>query len=183
VIRFAVTITAVELALTLVAAFMISVSDDFEPYLTPDDLAMLGLRHENHQTRRRSAGFSDTSNYITRADLLGPPQVLEVSYRLGMTPEDYDRLLSRERALQRQAAAGEITVIDEPFPRERGYSARQHSPALVRSELIRFRGYQILIVRVTRRDAGTARPEPAGAACEQRARLVQEYMLEKLGWR
>lgn len=182
-IRFAITITAVELALTLAAAFMVSLSGDIEPYLTTEDLAELDLPYKDYQARRRSAGFSDSANYMTRAELLAPPQVVEVSYRVGMYPDDYQKMLSRERAVQRQAVAGEVTVIDDPFPGERGHASRQHSPAQVRAELVRLRGNQILIVKVSREMDSGERPEPAGATCERRARIVQQHLMEKFGWR
>lgn len=180
-VRFAVTIAIVELALTLGATFTITLVETGEPYLNEADLHGLSIPFTAVSTSR--AKRFDQVFYDTRAELSDPPQTLAVSVRTEHSSVDYDHRLNRERSRHGDPRHGTIVLLEEPMPGEQGYVLRQRGPNSVRSEIVRLRGTDLLVVTVSRRMPFDATPSQEVVRCERRARLVELYLLEKLRWR
>lgn len=181
-IRFAWTVTAVEVVLTFAAVLLISVVEAPEPYLTRGDLHTLGLRCNAHKTERR-APLHARVTWESQAVLSDPEQNVAVSYRQDVSPADFDLRLRKERDRLEKAGIGHGALIDEPFPGERGYALRFQSENSVRFEQVRAKGDDLLIVRVTHEGVSGLGGRIAMAQCDKRARLVQQVMLDKLRWR
>jgi hypothetical protein len=181
-VRFAVVLTLVELALTVAATLTISLIEPGEPYVTEADLRGLRLPFSSSSTRRTKS-FDGRIFYDTSVELADPPQTLHVSIRAGSSDVDYDHRLNRERQNHQKPRHGTIVLIDEPMPGERGYALRQRGPDSVRAELVRLRGTDLLIVRVSRAQPYDTTPDQEVVRCERRARMVELFLLEKLRWR
>ncbi len=181
-VRFAVTMALVEIALTIGAAFAITLVEPGEPYLSEADLRGLRIPFESVRTSRTKR-FDSQVFYDTRVQLLGPPQTLYVSVRTESSAVDFEHRLNRERQRQRDPKQGAIALLEEPMPGEQGYTLRHRGPSSVRSELVRFRGTDLFIVSVGRSRPFDSTPDQEVVRCERRARTVELYLLEKLGWR
>lgn len=181
-VRFAVTMALVEVALTAAATFTITLVEPGEPYITERDLRALRLPFAS-LTTSRTKRFDQQVFYDTRVQLSDPPQVLTVSVRTEATEVDYDHRFNRERQRQGDPRHGALVVFEEPMPGERGYALRQRGPSSVRFELARLRGTDLLVVTVTRARPYDGTPDQEVVRCERRARVVELLVLEKLGWR
>ncbi len=182
-IRFAIAVTAVEVALTLAASLWIAYAETGEPYLTEQEFTMLGIPVEKYSTEYRTR-FGAPFSYDTQGVVKGPGPAITVSVRVHTPRAEYDNRLSGERWPKLREGDEPPSVLEEAWPSdESGYLARQKGRNGVRAELVRLHGADLLIVRVIRVDEAGARPEPRLAACERLTRVVQEYMMIKLGWR
>lgn len=178
-VRFAVGVTLVELALTTAAALFLAATVENELFLEPADVAALGLPVESHSTshvRRFEALYS----YDSRVSA-GAVQIW-ASVRPKPTTADYPLRRLRESGAAASAAGGSM-FRDEDAPGEQGYLSRVRSPGSVRSEIARSRSEALLIVRVWQPLEPGAPAEEAAARCERRARVLAERMAEKLRWR
>ena len=179
--RFAITVTLIELTLTLAAAMIITLTEGFDPYITESELIGLDLEPREYKTYRRSYYFGG-AQHITRAVIRECGHHLKVRYILEVAGKDFEWELSRE--MQRQEESDRdapVIVIREPFPGETGYGVRQVTRRWVRSELVRLRADVMMIVEVTATKDNIEQFE--GISCEKHARLVQQLMLLKMGWR
>ena len=181
--RFAVTVTLIELALTLAASVIITLTEGFDPYIRDSELTGLGLEPREYKAYRRRYYFGG-AQHITRAVIQKCGHRLTVRYILDVAARDFEWELHRET--QRQASSdpdSPVIVIREPFPGENGYGVRQISPRWVRSELVRMRMRDnvMMIVEVSASGENLRRTE--AVTCEHHARLVQQLMLLKMGWR
>lgn len=181
-IRFAMTVTAIELVLTMGASLFIAATEGYDPHLTQDDMDLIGIPYENFQTLRRTRYLTATS-YESTAILPSGSQKLRVSHIMGARAEDYNLRLERERELGRKSAPGRMVVVADPFPDENGYAVRQNGRNLARCEVVRMRAETMLIVEVYRTDSNYGVNPSEAANCERNARVVLNHMLEKLGWR
>ena len=178
--RFAAAITLLEILLTAFAASLFTVDAEPDPYMTPDDLREVNLPFDSHRTQRQNR-FEALLGYDTHATLTRPNQSLWVSVRVDQTRVDFDARRRREENWATKASFGKSTVSDDPIYDDVGYSVRHRTQTSARCELARFRGGRMLVVKVSRSElAGSADEELA--ACERRARIVQERMFEKLRW-
>ncbi len=89
----------------------------------------------------------------------------------------------REEAIGERSDRGEIVLVNEPLPGEEGYAVRYRGPNSVRFELVRRRGSDMLVVRVSREKPFDTIDSAALSKCELRARAVQEQLMFKLRWR
>jgi hypothetical protein len=179
--RFAVVITALEALLTLGASILVTYTDPPPGFATENDLRSLGLAFSKHENRRWESGNALT--YDTRATLTGPESALFVSLRLDATPTDYEFRRLRDEANRERPERGELVILNEPCPGEEGYAVRHLGPKSARFELVRLHKKDLLIVRVVREKPFDTLPAAELARCERRARLVQEHLMVKLGWR
>lgn len=179
--RFAVTVTLIELALTLAASVVITVTEGFDPYIRETELSDLGLKAKDYKAYKRRYYFGG-AQHISRATLHDKDHRVKVRYIMDVAARDYEWELHRET--QRQAEAGPenpMAITLEPFPGESGYGVRQTTPTWVRSVLVRMRGNVMMIVEVWK--SGKNLPRYEAARCERNARVIQHYMLAKMGWR
>ncbi len=177
-IRFAATVTAIEIALTLAAVLLVTAIERAEPYFPQEDLARLGMPAETYSTGQRFRA-GKISSYDTNAVVAGSGQAIFVSLQMETPRDEFDNLRSAELRAQADPAAGQI-MIDEGRRRDEvGYAVRQLGPAGLRSELVRLRGGDMLVVRLTLVDAHRAE----APRLERLARLIQERMMHRLGWR
>jgi hypothetical protein len=176
-LRFAVAVTVLELVLTAGAAWWVTLAESTGAHVTERDLGELGLPFTSVTPSSTRAG--DTANHETRAALLDPGQTLYTSLRTGSTAVDFDHRKRREEAWARKSGGGAAhSIADEPLPGEEGYSVRQSGPKSLRFELVRLRGSDLLIVRITMDAPGHGEM----AKAERRARKVQERLMGRLGW-
>jgi len=180
-IRFAAAVTAIEIALTIAAALWVSLAEAPEPYLSRAELRALGFEADAHSTERKQR-FGAVFSYDTRASLAERPGALYVSLRVGTPPEEYRARRGGEILLSGEPARGVTTVLDSDREGVRSYSVRHRGPDGIRAEVVFLRGSEMLIVRATRPDVPGGPGNAASAACERAARIVQHYMLRKLGW-
>ncbi len=180
-IRFALAVTGIEIALTLGAALVVTIAEGSEPYLTEEDLRVLKLPFSSCQTRRVPRLNADYS-FDTRAVLTSPSQTLTVVHMVGATPEEYSRRLEDARARQ-EKSEGRLILINEPFPGESGFGFRERESRQVSTELVRMRGREILVVRLKRVLPVESSGKVEAPETERQARVVQDQMLQKLGWR
>ena len=180
-VRFAVLMTLAEIILTVGAVFAITLVEPSEPYLTDADLRSLKIPYASLTTSRTKR--FDQVFYETRADLTDPAQALYVSLRSDHSDVDYDHRLTRERQRNGDPKHGSIVLVEEPMPGERGYALRQRGPRSVRSEIVRLRGTDLLVVSATRATPFELTASQEVVRCERRARTVELYLLEKLRWR
>ena len=178
-LRFAIGVTFVELALTTTAAMFLASTIENELFFEPGDVAALGLPVESHSTsyvRRFDALFSyDTT--VTSGTVR-----LWISVRPEPTAADYTLRRLRESSAAAAGGPGSI-FVDEDGSEERGYLSRVRGRGSVRAEVVRVRPDALLIVRVGQSWESDAGSEEAAARCERRARLVAARMAEKLRWR
>lgn len=180
-LRFAVVVTVLELALTAVASVLVTYTEPPPGFATEGDLKDLGLKFEQHENRRWTS--VNAPCYDTRAKLLGPDATLYVSLRTDALKTDYEFRRSREEVMKDQPERGEIVIINEPIPGEVGYAVRHRGPKSVRFELVRLRRSEMLIVRVVRELPYDTLPSAELSRCERRARVIQEHLMAKMRWR
>jgi hypothetical protein len=180
-LRFAVIVTILEVALTAGASILVTYTDPPPGFATENDLRSLGMLCRTHENRRWESGNAPC--YDTRAALTSPDASLYASLRTDATPTDFEFRRSKDEAARERPERGELTIINEPIPGEQGYAVRHTGPTTVRFELARLRRNEMLIVRVVRERPYDASPAAELARCERRARLVQEHLMTKLGWR
>src|SRR5262245_3406705 len=181
-IRFAAVVTVIEIALTVAASLWVTLAEEPEPYVSRAELRGLGFEPESHATERRTR-FGKTFSYDTRATLTGRPRVLFVSHRVETPPEEYEARHGGDVSLSRDPSRGVTTVVETSRDGERGYTVRHRDSTEVRAELVRLRGSDMLIVRVTAPDVAGSPGNAVAAGCERDAGVLQQYLLRKLGWR
>ncbi len=179
--RFAVIVTVLELLLTTLASVLVTYTEPPPGFATEADLRSLGLTCSDHSNRRWLR--MNAPCYDTRAQLESPSAVLEVSLRTDATATDYDFRRAANEAIQRNPDRGEVVVLTEPFPGERGYAVRHRGPKSVRFELARLRGTELFIVSVVRERPFDTLEAAELSKCERRARAVQEHLMFKMRWR
>lgn len=179
--RFAIAVTVLEVALTALASVLVTYTDPPPGFATEQDLRALGFSFSAHENTRWTA--ADAPCYDTRATLTSPDAKLYVSFRTDATTTDFSFRRSRDEASRERPERGEITIINEPMPGEEGYAVRQRGPKSARFELVRLRRGDMLIVRVVREKPFEASDAVELSKCERRARLVQEMIMSRLRWR
>ena len=178
--RFAAAITLLEILLTAFAASLFTADDGPAFYMTPDDLAEVNLPFEGHRVQRQIR-FEALLGYDSQATLLRPRQSLLVSVRVDQTRVDFDARRRREENWSTKASFGKSSILEDPGHGDVGYTVRQRSATGARCELVRFQDGRMLVVKVSNGELAAAADEEL-AACERRARIVQERMFEKLRW-
>ncbi len=181
-IRFAVAVTAVELALTLGAVVFISVAESGEPYLAREEFESLGIPVEKYSTDRRLR-FGALFSYDTHAYVKAPGPAITLSLRVNAPREEFSAREAGERQLRPRDGDERPVVNDESWPGEPGYAVRHRGRHGVRSELVRLHGKELLIVRVVATGTAAATSGEEAAKCERLARTVLGVMVRKLGWR
>ena len=180
-IRFALAVTALEFILAVVASVLVTYTEPPTGFLTEVDVGELGMKFEQHENRRWI--HLDAPCYDTRAKLSGPTASLYVSLRSEASAADFNFRRHREEAIRERADKGKLILINEPLPGEEGYAIRSRGANSVRFELVRLRGKELLIVRVTSEKPFDSVESAALSKCEQRARAVQEHLMLKMRWR
>jgi hypothetical protein len=181
-IRFALSITAIELALTVAASLWIALASGEEPYVTPGEFEMLGIPTEKHSTERRYR-FGTLFSYDTQATVKASGPAITVSVRVHTPRSEFDARLAGERWPTLREGDEAPVITDEPWPGESGYGVRQRSRTGVRAEIVRLRGTEMLVVRAVRPTLGDLHPGHEVARCERLVRLLQDFTAQKLGWR
>ena len=182
-IRFAVIITAVELALTLGALLFVTLAQTRDPYVDREEFDELGIPLEKHSTEARMR-FGSLFSYDTQAVVKDSGAKITVSVRIHTPREEFDAREASERASRMREGEERPVVNDESWPGEPAYAVRHRGRTGVRSELVRLHGREMLIVRVTRMpDPSKATPGEMAAKGERLARVIQGFMTRKLGWR
>lgn len=179
--RFAVTVTALELLLTLGASVLIRFTEPPTAFLTETELTGLGMTFQSHDNTRTLR--QDVVCYDTHATLRSPTASLYASLRSDTSATDFDFRRRREEAIREHPERGEVLLINEPLPGEEGYAVRYRGANSVRFEAVRLRGREMLIVRVTREKPFDTTESAALSKCELRARAVQEHLMFKMRWR
>ncbi len=180
-IRFSLVISAIEVALTFGAALFIAVIDHSEPSLTEDDLRAVELSCEKFTA---SAYLQvDVRYFDARATLSASKQSVYVSHRFNLMPSDFDLKREKERAFVDRKDAGDGIITDDPFEGERAYVLRHRGADAVRAELVRTRGDEMILVRLTRAGVPGAAGKAEVTNCERNARVIQEHLLKRWGWR
>jgi hypothetical protein len=95
-LRFAVIVTIMEVALTAMASILVTYTDPPPGFATENDLRSLGLSFSAHENRRWESGNAPC--YDTRATLLSPDSALFVSFRTDAALTDYEFRRSRDEA-------------------------------------------------------------------------------------
>ena len=114
---------------------------------------------------------------------------LYVSVRANTPREEYDTRKAADRLPRKREGDEPPVVNDESWPNEPGYVVRQRGGDGVRAELVRLHGREMLIVRAVWKNPKPPLSSPLGhpgqrvAYCERIARLIQDYEVQKLGWR
>ena len=180
-LRFAVVVTILEVALTAAASILVTFTDPPPGFATENDLRSLGMTFRTHENRRWESGNAPC--YDTRASLASPEASLFTSLRTDATTTDFEFRRAKDEALRERPERGELSIINEPLPGEQGYAVRHSGPNSVRFELVRLRRGEMLIVRVSREKPFDTLATAEMARCERRARLVQEHLMVKLHWR
>jgi hypothetical protein len=180
-IRFAIVVTIIELALTAAASVLVTYTEAPPAFATENDLRGLGFTFEDHSNRRWL--HMNSPRYDTTAALLPPPGSLFVSLRTDASQTDLDFRRSRDEVIHDHPERGEVVLINEPLPGELGYAVRHRSPKSVRFELVRLRNTDLFIVRVSRDLLPDALPGAELSRCERQARAVQELLMFKMRWR
>lgn len=175
--RFAWTVASIEVVLTICAASLVTMDERTEPFLLQEDLARMGMAAETFSNEKRFR-LGAIASYDTNAVLAESRHVILVSFRVESPREEFERLRAAELGARGQESG--LVLVDEETRRvERGYAIRQRGATGVRSELVRLRGGDLLLVKVSRPNA----PPGEQARCERMARLIQEHMMRRLGWR
>ena len=180
--RFAVAVTAIEITLTLGASLLIALVEPGEPLLSKGELEDLGFTVESHRVRRKRY-FETITLHDTHAVLGSPRRRVFTSVRVNETPEDYVLRHRREHKRLEDPEQGEGVLIVEPHDDDEGYAVRHQTGDLVRAELVRARGNEMVIVQVTQEGVTGAAARRALAGCDRVARLVMIALLEKIDWR
>jgi hypothetical protein len=180
-LRFAVAVTIIELALTALASVLVTYTDPPASFVTEADLNSLGITASAHESRRWLQ--MEVPCYETKATLAEPAAQLWVLHRTLAGPVDLDFRRSREEVNRERPERGETTIIEEPIPGERGYAVRHAGPKSSRFELVRLHGNDLLIVRVLREKPYDGQPGAEMARCERRARVIQEMLMARMRWR
>lgn len=180
-VRFAVIVTILEVALTAMASVLVTYTDPPPGFVTENDLRSLGMTFSAHENRRGESG--NAPYYDTRSTLTSPTSSLFASLRTDATKTDFEFRRSREEASREHPERGELVIINEPMPGEQGYAVRHSGPKSARFELVRIRKGEMLIVRVIRERPYDTLPAVELSGCERRARQVQEHLMVKLRWR
>lgn len=178
--RFATAITILEIALTAFTATLFTIDGEPDPYLTPDDLREINIPFDSHKTARQTR-FEALLGYDTQAALVRPSQTLWLSLRVDQSQVDFDARRRREENWAQKADFGKSSILDDPGHDDAGYTVRHRTATGARCELVRFRNGRMLVVKVSRPELSGSVDEEL-AACERRARIVQERMFEKLRW-
>jgi hypothetical protein len=181
VTRFALTVSAIELLLIAGVALFVGLADGMEPYLSSSDLRSVGMEASSVNSRRRT--FFDAVYHDTQAILREGGLSAYVSCRAPALPEDFEIRLTKERADAERPECGRILLVHNPVEGERDFALRHTAPGKVRAELVRLHGETLLIVRVVKEPPWTLKPDTEAARCERIARLIQERMMKKIGWR
>jgi hypothetical protein len=181
-IRFAAAVTGIEVALTFVASLWVTLAEAPEPYLSRAEFRALGLEPESHTTERKTR-FGKIFSYDTQAALAARRRSVYVSLRVETPPEEFAVRRSGELALSRDPARGTATVLDNDGGDERGYTVRHRTSQEARAELVRLRGSDMLIVRVTAPDVPGSPGNSVVASCERDAIVLKQFFMRKLGWR
>jgi len=181
-IRFAVAVTAVEIALTLAASLWISFAETGEPFLAEGEFEMLGIPIEKYSTDRRRR-FDSPFSYDTQAVVKGAGPAITVSVRVQTPRAEYDTRRAGEQWPKLREGDEPPTVTDESLPDEPGYAIRQRGSNGVRAEGVRIHGSVMLIVRAIWRDSPGTHPGFQVMKCDRLVRTLQEYMMTRLGWR
>ncbi len=179
--RFALIVTAIEVVLTAGASAFITMVEVPVAFVTESDLRGLGLPFESHECTR--AVTLNAPCFDTRARLQSPTATLYTSLRTGASETDFEFRRAREELIRDHPERGEMVIINEPLPGERGYAVRHRGPKSVRFELVRLRGKDMLIVRVIREQPYDTLPAAELSRCERRARAIQEHLMLKMRWR
>lgn len=182
-LRFAFGVTAVEIALTLGAAFLVGWTAGDEPYLTADDLRSLRIPYDRLKTEYRSFRLHADASWDTRGILLEPGGTLYVSLLINAAPEAIERRRAVEERRRKAEGTGRLILIEEPFPGETGYAVRERGTSALRVELVRRREGQMLVVQLRRDLAPGSTGKVELPSLERRARLIQEYLMSRLAWR
>jgi hypothetical protein len=178
--RFAATVTILMILLTAIAASLFSIDGDSDAFLTTDDLKLINMPFEEHKTQRQNR-FEVLLGYDSNTTLLKPRMNAWVSVRVDQADIDFAARRRREENWATKPGFGNSTICDDPGQDDAGYMVRHRNEKSARCELVRYRGGRMLVVKVSRNElVGT--PEEELAACERRARIIQERMLEKLRW-
>ena len=178
--RFAIAITALEIVLTVFTASLFTADYDADAFLTPDDLALVNMPFDELKTQRQTR-LEALLGYDSNMILARPRQNAWVSVRVSQAAVDFDARRRREENWAMKSAAGTWTILDDPGHDDVGYTVRHRTATSARSELVRFRGGRMLIVKVAKSEL-VGVPDEELAGCERRARILQERMLEKLRW-
>jgi hypothetical protein len=181
VTRFAIGVAVTEILLTVLAAAWITWADSSEPFLTASDFTQLGIRTErvvnDHRLRSGSLYSYDTTAHLPDGS------TLTASVRLNCPRAEYDARLAGERAPRLRPGDEQPVVNDESWPEEPGYTVRQNGRHGARVEIVRLHGSTMLLVRALRSGVEGTKDRTFAARGEGMARLVQEHLLQKLGWR
>lgn len=181
-IRFAVTVTIVELVLTVIASLWIATADSVEPFLGEDELRRLEIDVQNYSTERRLR-FGALFSYETRAQMKGGGPSIVVSVRVNTPRGEYEGRLTGERYPKLKEGEEAPVVTDENWPEEPGYAVRQCGRNGARAEVVRLHGGTMLVVRAVQLSVEGNVARANAARCERIARMIQEHMAGKLGWR
>ena len=181
-IRFALTITAIEIALTLAGSTWIAFAETGDPGMAEGDFAALGIDIERYSANRRTR-FGSAFSYDTEAVVKGRGPAITVSLRVHTPRAEYDSRLSGESWPKLREGDERPTVTAEPMPGEPGYTVRQRGRDGVRVEGVRLRGDDLLIVRAIWLNAPDAHAGQQVAKCERLVRILQDHMMVKLRWR
>jgi hypothetical protein len=182
VIRFALAVTVVEIALTFAASVWIAFAETGEPFLTEADFETLGIPVEKYSTARRTR-FDSPYSYDTQAVVKDRGPAITVSVRILTPRAEYDSRLSGERWPRLREGDEAPTLTDESLPGEPGYAVRQRSANGVRAEGVRLHGSDMLIVRAIRMNLPDSHPGYQVTRCERLVRILEQYMMVRLGWR
>jgi hypothetical protein len=180
-LRFALAVTVLEFVLTIGASVLVTYTEPPTGFLTETDLSALGMTFTEHENKRWI--HLNAPCYDTRARLASPSASLYASLRSDASEADFTFRRRREEAISERSDRGEAVVINEPLPGEEGYAVRYRGPTSVRFELVRLRGSDMLVVRVSREKPFDTTESAALSKCELRARAVQEQLMFKLRWR
>ncbi len=180
-VRFAAVIILAEVVLTVSSAFLIFLTDPFEPYLTERDVRDLKLSFTNLRICKE-VGFNRASTFSTQIELADTGQVLDATCQFDVLPDGYDNKLQRARALEGIAGEGEVILREEDSDRERGYRFVQSSVTYLEIEIVRSRARAMATVRIT--GDRIQRPWSAQeiAESERHARKALKRLRTKLGW-
>lgn len=181
-IRFAVTITIVELVLTIGAVLLIEVTELPDPFLSETDLTDLGLKHDSYEAWR-SSRFRTLVRYNTAVSLRQPKRELYTSFRVNDSKLDFELRRDRERNRLGEGPQGKDVLIEEELPGQPGYAVRDFREEGIRIELVCGRGNEMLIVRIVQGSIGGVSLHSVMANAERNARKVQMKLFDKMRWR
>jgi len=180
-LRFAIAVTALEFVLTIAASILVTYTEPPVGFLADTELTALGMKFDTHENRRWI--HLNAPCYDTRATLTGPAASLYASLRSDASATDFEFRRRREESIRERNDRGEVVIINEPLPGEEGYAVRYRGAGSVRFELVRLRGREMLIVRVSCEKPFDTTESSALSKCEHRARAVQEHLMFKMRWR